>query len=1038
MLEISLLGQFDIQLNGQPVDLPSRPAQSLLAYLLLKSGTAHRREELAGLLWPDATETNARSYLRQALWRIRKALESDDGSYIIADDLSLAFDTSTNFRLDVAVLEKAVPADAAAADLVQCVSVYRGELLPGFYDEWAALERERLRAVFENKMNRLLDRLVAERRWPGVVEWGERWIALGHVPEPAYRALMMAHHGLGDRASMAAVYQRCEEVLRRELGVEPSELTRALYARLTKGDAPGELAPSERAREATLVERKRLSASGAQGGLPRQLTSFIGREREVAAVKGLFADSLSRLVTLTGVGGCGKTRLALQVGQELLPQYSGAVWFVELASLSEPALVLQTVAATLGLLEDPGHPILATLTDYLRAKKAVLMLDNCEHLVEACAQLSEALLRACPNLHILASSREALGVAGETVFQVPSLPAPSSFQALTVEAALQYDAVHLFVDRAQTAQPGFSLTGENAAAVAQICHRLDGIPLAVELAAARVKMLTPEQIAERLGDRFRLLTGGSRTALPRQQTLRATLDWSYNLLSEAERELLCQLSAFAGGWTLEAAEGVCGQAGGAAEGLVATPPLDVLDLLTQLVNKSLAVAEQTPGETARYRLLETIRHYTREKLLEIGEGAAVRDRHLGYFLALAERAEPGLTGPAQVDWLNCLETELDNVRAALEWALESAVEAGLRLATLLGRFWAAHDHSREGGDWLARLLQRPDALQCAQARARALGVQGMLLVSQGNPVQAQAVAEMSLALCRAQADKAGEAFSLMILGQVAYLHGEFALAQPLLDDSLALFRALGDKVNTAEALSWASLDRREDCRARACLEESLAINRELGHVAGIANSLVSLACQAYWEDDYVAPAAWLDEAMTLQRQLGSKAGMAWVMESYGNLAFRQGDYERARACFEESFALNAAAGQHDYWSRVKLAHIAARQGQWVQARSTFAEVIQGFSEARISNGVAYSMEGLAGLAVAEGQPERAVRLVGWADAIRQAIGDFRPPVEQKTVDGDVAVARSQLNEAVFAAAYAEGQRLTMEQAIAYALEPGPG
>jgi predicted ATPase/DNA-binding SARP family transcriptional activator len=1037
MLEISLLGKFDLQLNGQAVEIPSRPAQSLLAYLLLKSDTAHRREKLAGLLWPDATETNARSYLRQALWRVRKALDSADGRYLIADDLSIAFDTNAPYRLDVAVLERAVPTEGATEDLVQCVSVYRGELLPGFYNEWAALERERLQAVFENKMNRLLDRLVAERRWPAVVEWAERWIALGQVPEPAYRGLMLAHHGLGDRSSMAAVYQRCEETLRRELGVEPSELTRALYTRLSKTNASRELAPSERARGVSLVDHKRLSTSVTQGSLPRQLTSFIGREQEVAAVKQLFADSLSRLVTLTGVGGCGKTRLALQVGQGLVPQYPQAVWFVELAALSDPALVPQTVAATLGLLEGPGRPILKTLTDYLRAKNTVLILDNCEHLVEACAQLSEALLRACPHLHILASSREALGVAGETVFQVPSLPAPLPSQTLSVDAALQYEAVRLFVDRAQTAQPGFSLTSENAAAVAQVCHRLDGIPLAVELAAARVKLLTPEQIAARLSDRFRLLTGGSRTALPRQQTLRATLDWSYNLLSEAERQLLCHLSAFASGWTLEAAEGVCGQVSGEAEGAGETPSLDVLDLLTQLVNKSLVVAEQAPGETTRYRLLETIRHYAREKLMETGEGVAVRDRHLAYFLALAERAAPELTGPAQVDWLNRLETELDNVRAALEWAQACAVEAGLRLATLLGRFWDAHDHSHEGSDWLARLLQQPAAFPDSRARARALGVQGMLLVTQGNLAQAQTAAEASLAQCRAQADPAGEAFSLMILGQVTFMHGNIAEARPLLEESLALYQALGDKVGPADVYSWLSLDHRVAGDARACLEESLAINRELGHVGGIANSLVSLAQLAYWEGDYVTPLKCLEEAMVLQRQLGSKSGVAWVLQNYGNLAFRQGDYEQARARYAESIALSEAAGQHDYWSLANLAHIAVRQGNGRQARTLFEESLQKFREAEINNGLAYCMEGLAALAVTQGQPQRSVRLLAWADAIREAIGDSRPAVEQVVVDCDLATIHRSLDEAAFAAAYAEGQRMTMEQAIAYALEPGP-
>ncbi len=1036
MLEIGLLGRFWIRLNGQIVELPSRPAQSLFAYLVLRAGTSHRREKLAGLMWPEATEVNARAYLRQSLWRIRRALqENDDSSQsaadcIAADDLTIGFVPPAAYWFDVAELEREATGDSSVDALVRSVSAYQGEFLPGFYSEWEDLERERLRAVFETKMGALLERLVAERRWPSILEWGERWIALGHVPEPAYRALMQAHHGLGDQSSMAGVFQRCKEAMQRELGVETSEQTRALYDALARRVAPGELVSSRPERGISLTERKRLSASAPQSRPPRPLTSFIGRERENAEVKRLTTGSDSRLVTLTGVGGCGKTRLALHVCQDLLTQNPHGVWFVELASLTDPTLVPQTVAATIGLLEDPGRPILAVLTDHLQSQEAVLILDNCEHLVEACAKLAETLLSACPHLRILASSREALGIAGETVFQVPSLSTPASSQAISVEEALQYDAVCLFIDRAKTAQPGFRLTAENVPAVTQICRRLDGMPLAIELAAARVKMLTPEQIAVRLGDRFRLLTGGSRTALPRQQTLRATIDWSYNLLSEAERILLSRLSVFAGGWTLEAAEEVCGQQNGDK-----AQPLDVLDLLTQLVNKSLVAAEHVPDETARYRLLETLRHYAREKLLEMGDGSTVRDRHLAYFHSLAESAEPELTGPAQVAWLNSLDIELDNVRVALEWALENGVEAGLRLATRLWRFWEARDRSREGSEWLARLLQQPEAMRYPQARARALGAQAMMLVTPGHLAEAQAAAEASLGLCRTQGDQVGEAYALMAVGVVSSLHGDVALARPHLDESLRLFRELGDKVGQADALSWLCLDHRDSRLARAWLEESLAINRELGHLAGIGGCVLSLAQLAYWEGDYVTPVAWLEEARALQGQLGSKSGQAWVMQNYGNLEFRRGDYERARAYYLESIALAEAGGQRDYWCAVNLAHIAARQGQLKEAHAMFDESIRRFYAARITNGVAYGLEGLVSLAVVENQPERAARLLGWADAIRETIGDSRPAVEQTAVDGDVAAIRAHLDGATFAAAYAAGRSMTTEQAIAYALEP---
>lgn len=1016
MLEISLLGRFEIRLEGRPVDLPSRPAQSLLAFLLLSPGTAHRREMLAGLLWPDASEANARAYLRQALWRVRKVLAAGSREYILADDLTVAFDAGADFRLDCAELQREVAPDAPADEIMRCVSVYHGDLLPGFYGEWAAAEREHLQAVFENRMGQLLDRLVAEQQWPRVLEWGERWIALGHAPEPAYRALMTAHHGLGDRSAVAAVYQRCVEALRRDLDVEPSDSTRVLYVRLSKNGSAGERAPG-----GLLVERRRHFATVLQSDLPRQLTSFIGRERETAQVRRLIASSPSRLVTLTGVGGCGKTRLALQVCHAVLADYPQGVWFVELAPLADPALVAKTLAVTLGLLEESGRPILATLIDSLRPKRCLLILDNCEHLVAASAQVAETLLRACPQLHILASSREALGVAGETVFRVPSLSVPDPRQAVSAEAALQYEAVRLFAERAATVTPGFAVTDGNAAAIVEICSRLDGIPLAIELAAARVKLLHPEQIAARLSDRFRLLTGGSRTALPRQQTLRATMDWSYNLLSEAELAVFCRLSVFACGWTLEAAEAVCDDAG---------PSFDVLDVLSQLEAKSLLVADQERGAEARYRLLETIRQYAREKLLETGEGEAVRDRHLAYFVAQAERAEPELAGPDQVAWLIRLELDLDNTRAALEWALERDVDAGVRLAAALGRFWDAHGHCREGADWLAQLLQRPADAAHPRVRAMALAVRSALRVTLGEFDESRSDAEAALEMFRAEGDQRGEALCQLVLGQGLFMQGDLASAGPVLEESLALYRSAGDKLGQADALSWLGITRRDPERAYAVLEESLAVCRELGHVAGIAGILVSLAQWKCWEGDYTSPAQWLDEAMELQHQLGSKSGMAWVRENSGYLAFRRGEYDRARADYEECIALNEEAGLRfpNLWVRVKLAHIALRRGD-AAARGMLKESAQSFIEAGIDIGVVYALEGLATLAAEEGRSRQAALLLGWADAMRQIIGDARPPVEQADLDSDLAPARAGLGDAAFAAAYAEGRALTMEQAI---------
>jgi non-specific serine/threonine protein kinase len=487
---------------------------------------------------------------------------------------------------------------------------------------------------------------------------------------------------------------------------------------------------------------------GVRTNLPAALTRFIGRENEIAQVQ--HALGANRLVTLTGSGGVGKTRLALEVAQKMSDFskksdiFEGGIWLVELAPLSDPALAPRSVVTTLGLIEGSGRPIIDILTDFLRSKKALLVLDNCEHLIEACAQLADTLLRACPDLTILATSREPLGIAGEAVYRLPSLTFPDPHPLPPVEEMIAFDAVRLFVERAGATGSGFVMTEHNASAVAEVCRRLDGIPLAIELASARASVMPVEQIAARLDDRFGLLTGGSRAALPRHKTLRALIDWSFDLLTTEERDLLARLSVFADGFTAEAAEAVADQP-------------SALDLLARLVDKSLSVADVC-GEVARYRLLETIRQYAHDKLLSCGELERTRDRLLNYFLCLAERAEPELRRADQIRWLDRLEGELDNLRAALGWALDSDrhVEAGLRLATALLWFWHARDHKREGSDWLQRALAAEERTRGAVplspsrvlTRARALNAASLLMGMHRRLAEFKALAEEALMLAR--------------------------------------------------------------------------------------------------------------------------------------------------------------------------------------------------------------------------------------------------------------------------------------------------
>ncbi len=762
--------------------------------------------------------------------------------------------------------------------------------------------------------------------------------------------------------------------------------------------------------------------------LPTRLTTFIGREDQIEEVKQDLKDH--RLVTLTGSGGTGKTRLSLQVAADVVDSFPNGVWFIELAPLTDPDLIPQTILSEIGIVEQQGKDPLDVLKEYLQDKQTLIVLDNCEHLVSASAQVVNALLRAAPSLKVLASSREALGVRGEMSYPVPSLSLPNPKHLPTFEGLSQYEAVRLFIDRALLVSPHFEVDKDNAPFIAQICYRLDGIPLAIELAAARIKMLSVDQISKRLDDRFRLLTGGARTALPRQQTLRALIDWSYDILDENEQLLLLRLSAFVGGWIIEAAEEVC-----AGDGI---DSYDVFDLLSQLVNKSLVVVvdNSQSGET-RYRMLETIRQYAREKLLEVDGSEIVRQRHLTYFVRLAEQAKPELHLTNQAFWLNKLDDELDNLRVSLEWALSGYEEDGLRIITSTTRFWFLRSTSNELENWLGQLLQRYD--KSDPLRAKALAIQSQCVVNNGNLDEARLLAEQSLKLARTLRDKKAEASSLINLGQVINAQGNKELGYSLAQESLALYQDLKDIIGQANATGWLlnNSGPNDMERSKALAWDALELYRELGDLNRVAVHLTTLAGHTIWAGDlspYVA--GWLEEARMIYDQLGSKSGKSFTLELFGRLSFWRGDYEQARIFLEESIALSEQTGSslNELWSRVNLAYVSLRQGKMAQAQSIFKKAIHQFQEIKNVIGVAYVIEGLASLYVNQNQPERVTQLFAWTDAAREKLGDHRPPVEQASVDKDLAVIHSQLDDDEFEKLSTNGRTMTTEQAIAFALE----
>lgn len=727
-----------------------------------------------------------------------------------------------------------------------------------------------------------------------------------------------------------------------------------------------------------------------RNNLPPQLTSFVGRDHEVGEARRLLQSG--RLLTLTGAGGVGKTRLALQAAAETRGDYAQGTWFVDLAAVVDGELAPRAVSAALGIRARPRQSVLDSIIAHLKSRQVLLILDNCEHIVDACADLAAKLLQSCSSVHLLATSREPLRVAGEVIWRVPSLALPDPRRNLPLSELLAYPAVQLFVERARASQPSLTLTPADAEVVVAICARLDGLPLAVELAAARVRTLGLAQILERLDDSFRLLIGGSRTAPRRQQTLRATLDWSTDLLSLAERVVFHRLSVFSGGFTLEAAEHVC--AGGPVD------LNDALELVTGLVDKSVVITEQHGGK-ARFRLLEPIRQYAYEGLLSSGELAGVRERHARFFLVFAERWDRGTSRGGvgrQAAW-EALEQEHPNLREALNWCLETEnPQVGLRLGQALVSFWRGHGHFNEGLKWLTQLLVLPSE-EMASSSPRALALLGA--------------------------------------GRIARLQGDHALAQALYAEGVPLARQAEEpwvRWTALSELAYYELDLGDWAAARLHFTDAIATARGAHDRASEAISLNYLSVLAYWETDIATARSQSWEAASLARAVGDTWVLAFVLCTVASTALYDDDLAMARSALHESLDLFQQAEER--WGTAialeALGYLCAAEQKASEAAARFAESLAIRRELGDRAGIAASLEGLAAVAAQTGRQQQALLLAGAAESLREAVHAPMPPVGDRMRDRWLVPLRQALGDEVAAAAWAQGRALAPERAMALA------
>ncbi|WP_445281631.1 BTAD domain-containing putative transcriptional regulator [Streptomyces sp. DSM 118148] len=1009
-VRIRLLGGFAVTVEDRPVATGAwrlRKARTLLKLLCLAPGHRLHRERLYDLLWPDLDVTAASNNLHQVLHAARRALASAGarGEIVVLRDDMVLLGPDGGVRVDLDEVEEAVRRAASggsAADWRAALALADAELLPeDRYEPWAAEAAEVLGTRLTAVRLELAEALRREHGTAEAVDVLRALVARDPTDEPGLRALMRALAESGRRAEALAAYERLRDTLRADTGADPDPQTRRLYRALLAGSAEPPAEPGGR------------PAGGRRGRLPTPATGLVGREREIAEVRRLLRRG--GLLTLTGTGGCGKTRLALAVADRCGGEYGDGAWFVDLSALAEPDLVPETVAAALGLRLPSSGTAREALLAQLGGRTTLLVLDNCEHLVDACAALVSLIIARCPGVAVLATSREPLRSYGERTFRVPSLGLPDPRRLPPVEELARFASVRLFVDRAADAAPGFRLTALNAAAVARICFRLDGMPLALELAAARLHLLAPEQIAERLDDALALLSRGSRRGVTRQQTLLATLEWSLRLLDGAEQCLFRRLAVFTGGFSLAAAEDVC------ADGV---PAGSVLDLLGRLADKSLVSVE--PGQhEARYRLLETIRQYAAQLLRDSGETAAVESRHRRFYLRLAEARdrEPaiGVAGATSLE----LEADYGNLRAALRSFLRHRPDSALRLAVALRSFWPERGRLAEGGRWLDDALAA--APEPTPQRATALMGRAVLAIRLGDGSPLEGIAAEIVAIHQGRADRAALAHACYQQGILLWMRGGWERAREALDRARSLALAAGEPSVLAAVAHlegvWAVCRGEGGAARRACgeslrlldgaeagpffpvmtpgytvvsdaagqvslfFEETVLTGRTVGPARARGHVLTTLAWAARLAGDTDAATEAAERGAECFRALADPHGESLALNVLGNI-HRDGDHDTARKCLETALAIRRRLGDRREegvtLGCLGLLHLAA--GDTGSARAALARALAGFEETDDLPGATNALLHLGLTARASGDPARARTLLARARRLERVPG----------------------------------------------------